>query len=517
MIMLRQIHIFHKNACIFNHSYAMGLGDEELTNVTKIIQSHLDLPMPGKTFQRSVTNYQIFHRSSKNVLFMFVTDLVDQLNRMEPIILKTIEKFDELFQLPNEILESTSQKENFVEYLKPLQHELHSKLVIIGPTNAGKTELFYLLKKGETKEIMNFAVSSNYSIENLNFDMWDFQLKDNFSLLWSKFISGSDLIILLFDLSNYHIRVIDHFKTLQKQEGKLSKLVIIGNKRDLVEDSDLKLIKNELDMDDFFELSLVDQEVKQRINSIISKSLNLKETLPKDFPEMMNQAERLELEGNFVLSIVKYKELIKISSQYQDLDYIQTFKNKVVEIQSKIEEQNKLRKIRESKRKFKVPGKIEFSEKPMVKSLPTSQLRNKSNSITPQITPPPKRENIISSETSKIEDLTLFTKEDKEKISQYLTPDDIKIKIKPKEKEFKPDKPKEYTNFIIEKSKDDEAIGKIDYPLELQKLIEQKGSSLSINLCKQLLTDLQTALSRSITNEDLEMVATVFVENELKI
>jgi len=250
--MLRQIHIFHKNVCIFNHSYAMGLGDEELTNVTKIIQSHLDLPMPGKTFQRPVTNYQIFHRTSKNVLFMIVTDLVDQLNRVEPIILKTIDKFNEIFPLPNEILESTSHQETFIEYLRPLQHELHSKVAIVGPTNAGKTELFYILKKGETKEIMNFAVVSNYNIDDLNFDIWDFQLKDNFSLLWTKFISGSDLIILLFDLSNYHLRVIEHFKTFQKQEGKLSKFIIIGNKRDLVEDYAMKLIKNELDMDDFF-------------------------------------------------------------------------------------------------------------------------------------------------------------------------------------------------------------------------------------------------------------------------
>ncbi|MHA1193452.1 MAG: ADP-ribosylation factor-like protein [Promethearchaeota archaeon] len=513
--MLRQIHIFHKNVCIFNHSYAMGLGDEELTNVTKIIQSHLDLPMPGKTFQRPVTNYQIFHRTSKNVLFMIVTDLVDQLNRVEPIILKTIDKFNEIFPLPNEILESTSHQETFIEYLRPLQHELHSKVAIVGPTNAGKTELFYILKKGETKEIMNFAVVSNYNIDDLNFDIWDFQLKDNFSLLWTKFISGSDLIILLFDLSNYHLRVIEHFKTFQKQEGKLSKFIIIGNKRDLVEDSDMKLIKNELDMDDFFELSLVDPDVKQQIDLIISKTLKFKERLPIDFPEMINQAERLELEGKFVLSIVKYKEMIKICDQYQDLSYIQTFKDKVKEIQSKIEEQTQLRKIRESKQKFKVPGRISFSQKPMVKSLPTSQTRDFTEPIAPEI-PPIKKQNDISQETSQIEDLTLFTKEDKKK-NQFLTPDDIKIKIKPKQKEIKPDKPKENITFIIEKSTHNKAISNVDYPSELQKLIEQNGSSLSINLCKQLITDLQTALSRSITSEDLEMVADVFVKNELKI
>ncbi len=516
--MLRQIHIFHKNVCIFNHSYAMGLGDEELTNVTKIIQSHLDLPMPGKTFHRPVTNYQIFHRSSKAVLFMFITDLVDNLNRVEPIILKTIDKFNEIFPLPNEILESTSHQKSFIEYLRPLQQGLNSKITIIGPTNAGKTELFYILKKGETKEIMNFAVVSNYMSNDVHFDIWDFQLKDNFSLLWPKFIGGSDLIILLFDLSNYHLRVIEHFKTFQKQEGKLSKFLIIGNKRDLVEDSDMKLIKNELKfiIDDFIELSLVDPDVKQQLDLIISKTLKFKESLPNNFPEMIQQAKRLELEGKFVLSIVKYKELIKICDQYQDLSYIQTLKKKVKEIQTKLEEQTKLRKIRESKQKFRAPERISFSQKPMVKSLPTHQLRDVTGSITPEISPPPKKEEDISQETSKIEDLTLFTKEVKKK-TLFLTPDDIKIKIKPKQKEFTPDKPKENNAFIIEKSTDNKAISNIDYPSELQIFIEQRGSSLSINLCQQLITDLQTALSRSITSEDLEMVADVFVKNELKI
>jgi len=248
---------------------------------------------------------------------------------------------------------------------------------------------------------------------------------------------------------------------------------------------------------------------------IISKTLKFKERLPIDFPEMINQAERLELEGKFVLSIVKYKEMIKICDQYQDLSYIQTFKDKVKEIQSKIEEQTQLRKIRESKQKFKVPGRISFSQKPMVKSLPTSQTRDFTEPIAPEI-PPIKKQNDISQETSQIEDLTLFTKEDKKK-NQFLTPDDIKIKIKPKRKEIKPDKPKENITFIIEKSTHNKAISNVDYPSELQKLIEQNGSSLSINLCKQLITDLQTALSRSITSEDLEMVADVFVKNELKI
>ena len=46
---------------------------------------------------------------------------------------------------------------------------------------------------------MNFAKSSTFEIEDLTFDIWDFQIPDNHSNLWHKFVAGSDLIILIFD------------------------------------------------------------------------------------------------------------------------------------------------------------------------------------------------------------------------------------------------------------------------------------------------------------------------------
>jgi len=96
--MLRQIHIFHKNECIYNHTYALALGDDELNNVIKIIQSYIDMPMVGKTFHRPVSeHFQIFHRSEGSALFLFITDLVDNLEYIGPTIENTIKKFNELF------------------------------------------------------------------------------------------------------------------------------------------------------------------------------------------------------------------------------------------------------------------------------------------------------------------------------------------------------------------------------------------------------------------------------------
>ena len=95
--MLRQLHIFLESELLFVKDYAMALGNDELNNVKKIIQKYIDMPMPGKTFQRAVSNFQIFHRASGNLYFLFITDLVDSLQYLDGIIIKTIDKFTELF------------------------------------------------------------------------------------------------------------------------------------------------------------------------------------------------------------------------------------------------------------------------------------------------------------------------------------------------------------------------------------------------------------------------------------
>ena len=54
----------------------------------------------------------------------------------------------------------------------------------------------------------------------------------------------------------------------------------------------------------------------------------------------------------------------------------------------------------------------------------------------------------------------------------------------------------------------------IDFTKELQKLITQKGSSLSLKLCENLITELEKSLERPITLEDIELAANFFVKQD---
>ena len=510
--MLRQIHIFHKSKLvpIFSYSYALALGDNEIQNLVALIKSHIETPTPEKTFQKPITNFQIFHRSSGEYTFIFIVDLVDHLEQVDNALSSTINQFKDLFKYPEEIEDSEEKKNQFIEFIEPLQQDFHSKITIVGPTNSGKTVLYDLLKDGEEKAIMNFAKVSTYPIDTLSFDLWDFQLKDNFSLLWSKFLSGSDLIILIFDISDYRLRVVEHFRSMISKDAQLSKLLIFGNKRDLIDDSDIKFVRNELEIENFIEISLKEADARQKVDKIISNKLRLKKSLPDEYHSLLMDAKELEKKSNLVLAIVKYKELIKLCDKSQNLTLTQQYKTKVENLQAEIDEKTQLRKIKDRKKKFEIPGKIQFDKKIEVKPLPSdggskpAKSRVKTFQSFGSLEKPSKKQ-------SSTEDLTLFDKSEINKEKKFLTPSDVKIdlkKAKPAKYEEKP--------LIIEEKLESTTKKEIN-PEDLKNIIEKKGSSLSLNLCKRLISELEKTLSRPLRMEDLEMAADFFVKNDLNI
>jgi len=500
--MLRQLHIFLKNELIFTHTYAMAVGDEEVGNIKKILSSFLEMPMPGKTFQLPGSNFQIFHRSNDNLIFVYITDLIDNKEYIESILIRTIEKFQTSFPNIESTDRSTLHSDDFIDFLNNIQHDMHSKIAIMGPYNSGKTRLYDMLKDNDERDIADFAKVATFKIHQLKFDLWDFQLPENYHNLWSKFIKGSDLILLLFDLSNYNLKVIEHFLQLYNQESKLSKLLILGNKADLVNEEEIKLSFNLLKIGVYQTISLIQPDVDQKIKDIIARALGLKKELPTRFNELVKDAERLEDEGNDVSAIAKYKELIKICNQYQDFLYVSQFKDKIAQITDKLEKEKELRRRDGSKLKFEIPDKIKFHQKVSVKPLPSESPQELAKPV------PPKRGFIEmplegTYEKKKVESLTLFTHEDKQEAEkkEFLEPGDISLDIK-----FKP---KEDKDLQIEKE-----IMPSDFPKRLQSLIVKYGSSLSLKLCEHLLTELKKTLSRSLTLEDLETAARIFVNQE---
>ena len=54
----------------------------------------------------------------------------------------------------------------------------------------------------------------------------------------------------------------------------------------------------------------------------------------------------------------------------------------------------------------------------------------------------------------------------------------------------------------------------IDFINVLQAMIIEKGSTLSLKLCEQLVVDLEESLGRPLTIEDIKLAANFFVKQE---
>ena len=524
--MLRQIHIFIKSELIFVKDYAMALGNEELQRVKQILQKYIEIPVHGKTLTNHISNFQIFHRASNNFYLVFITDISDSLQYIESLMLKAITKFEKLFPNPQDIKEPSSTKSEFIKFLDQLQKELHSKIAIIGPMNSGKSTLYDILKTDNEKVLMDFVKITQFQVNDVSFDLWDFQLRDHFSLLWSKIIAGSDLVILVFNLANFHVKIIKHFLDLQKLEGKYSKLLIIGNKRDLVDDNEIKRIKNELNIEEFIELSLNSPDAKTEIIRILMDTLGLKKKFPSDFGARVKEAGDLVQEGKTVQGLAKFKELIIISKAFQNIIYTKALEQKISDLNKKIKEQTEKRRTKENKKEFTVSKSLMFTRKISVKPLPSQSAMDDSIEQKPSI------EEKFTTPSKPLKKMVAFQQLDSKKVvkppkipkkpSKLIVKPKIPKTISPSSKSVKSIKPKDlHPKMPLELFSPNEEITKeiekpkvIDFPRELQKFIEKGGSSLSPKLCEHLIIELKKSLDRPISFEDVKMAANFFVKQE---
>ncbi len=517
--MLRQIHIFYHKEHIYVKDYAIAYGNTELRNIKDTLDKYMELPLPGKIINRKHSSFQIFHKGIDDLYFLFVTDLSDSIQYIEKILDDTVARFQELFTDPTKIQESSALKDEFSSFLDEIQSALHSKISIIGPTHVGKTTLYNLLRSEQEKIIMDFAKSSTIQIEDLSFELWYFRLKDNFSSLWPKFLRGSDLIILLFNLANYNLKILNHFMNMQKLESKYAKLLIIGNKRDLVEDEDIKRIKNELNIYDFKEISLNSPDAKKQLQGYIKEILGMKEKLPSNFEEAVKEAEKLVKLGNIVQALAKYRDLVNVCTTYQDFEHLKLFEQKILDLTAVLRDLRDKRKESEKGKDFEIPKRLKFKRKVKVKPLPTGTRSLKffnNEEAEEELPPPPTR---LSS------GMTSFQKLEGKPVGlKLLKPSESSAKFK---KQYIPSKSREEIStrsdvrMPMELFPPHEKLSKeikqpvtVDFSKELQKIITEKGSSLSLKLCEQLVTDLAQSLRRALTIEDVKLAADFFVKQE---
>jgi len=93
-----------------------------------------------------------------------------------------------------------------------------------------------------------------------------------------------------------------------------------------------------------------------------------------------------------------------------------------------------------------------------------------------------------------------------------LAPDDVKIDLNI----FDKTKKKKENHVEIKKEDYNDLESFDDFAKTLQNMIEQRGSSLKLDLCKQYIKDLKDSLERELTFKDIKLASEFFVSQEEK-
>jgi hypothetical protein len=204
--------------------------------------------------------------------------------------------------------------------------------------------------------------------------------------------------------------------------------------------------------------------------------------------------------------------------------YSKKLRKKIDDINAKIKEEADRRREFDKTREFEVAKPLAFTRKLTVRPLPTgeSSVDSAEEIVSQDLTPTPEKP---------IKKLVTFQKLEKEsdlkpaKISKPPLKIIKKASIPPKkplEKQPEAEKPKAKMPMELfgpheDIKKDMEKPLVIDFTKQLQEIISKKGSSLSLELCQNLITELQKSLGRPLTIEDIETAAEFFVKQEQSI
>jgi len=470
--LLRQIYIYFEKNIIFSYSYALAFNDQQFKKVQDLLLEFIAIPIPDQAFHRPFGNYQLSYITSNHVFYLFIADIVDKKEYINEILNKTIKRFQFLFSNPLNINKENKEKQSFIQFLREVQYNLHSKIALIGPFGSGKTLFTNLIRiKDEPKSFMNFAKSYKIEINNFFFDLWDFQLNDNFSPLWNKFISGSDLILLVIDSTTYNRQIISHFINLQKTDAKFSKLLILANKQDLSNAVTPTLLEEELKIPTIG-VSLKDPDIKNQLIRIISDQLNLKKEMPSEFDDLLLNAENNVINKKYSEAIKKFNNLIDICKEFQEFPQMFALEQRIINVENLIKEEDKQKEI--EKYRTDEPEKIIFTQKVAVKSLPTQETNT----------------------TIKFSAKKEFNKIEKTTKRTSLKPQDFKVNLDV----LKKDEIAKNSLKTLEE--------------QLFNIIKQKHGSLSLKLCKIYIDKLKKTTKRSLTRGDLIKASEIYIKRK---
>jgi small GTP-binding protein len=236
---LRQVIVLLGKTPIFKREYGKGLSWETLSPILSSLMDFLQQSREDVIEFMNIVNMKICYSSLKrySILFIFITDQTDKEETIKEQTVKIRDTFISKFS--EQIQKGIYDTETY----DPLRYdtdeafrELRPKIALIGFSGVGKTTITRLIRAEEIpmKHIPTITGDvAAIKIGSLHMYLWDFAGQEQFSFIWSKFVKGSDAIILVVDSTEHNMSESKFFVDLIKKEAPKSRVAIVANKQDL--------------------------------------------------------------------------------------------------------------------------------------------------------------------------------------------------------------------------------------------------------------------------------------------
>jgi small GTP-binding protein len=285
MIMLREIRILKDNQPIFERRFGNALTKAQFDFVWPLIA--IDILRPMYTEKSIIIRY--FHKyqfyikcdSTKRLAFVFITDMYDSHTYISEVLEDFVDKF--LNEVCATDANSNSSKKLFTRFLSSVDEtfkRVWPKISLIGYSGVGKTTIRNLIQELDLPKTHIPTVSGeivSYVDKNTGnfFRIWDYGGQQVYQNMWSKFLVGSDMVLIVTDSTEENcvksVGILDVIKTTIPD----AEIAIIANKQDLKMALPIKKISKIFGGLDVYPLIATDVKTRQTILKTISEIIKI--------------------------------------------------------------------------------------------------------------------------------------------------------------------------------------------------------------------------------------------------
>ena len=319
--MLRQVLINVKGEFLYQKNFGNALSNEDIQKIYQKIQEEI---AKGQIEHLSSLDYFRYKASFKfvqqyDLMFLFVTDLSDQKDRVEKQLERMHKEFMDTF---GTFIDEGISKEDF-KIFEPVVEKTHKnlkpKISLVGFSGVGKTTITRLITAQDipTEHVPTITGDiGTIKIGKLHFSLWDFAGQEQFSFLWNKFIQGSDGVLLITDSTLENIEKSKYFVDLIRSETPYAHAAIIGNKQDLPEAMPPDDIERHLSMR-VYPMVAVDPKNREKMINIIANILDIATEDSEFFKPiaerdaMIKEADAAMSAGDTEKALVLYEKLVQ--------------------------------------------------------------------------------------------------------------------------------------------------------------------------------------------------------------